>query len=47
LNCRTACFNLEEYQTAKVALEKGVSFAPNDSRFTNLIQQCERHIAAG
>jgi suppressor of G2 allele of SKP1 len=42
----TACFNLEEYQTAKVALEKGVSFAPNDSRFTNLIQQCERHIAA-
>ncbi|XP_045814032.1 protein SGT1 homolog B-like [Trifolium pratense] len=42
----TACFNLEEYHTAKVALEKGASFAPNDSRFTNLIQQCQRYIDA-
>lgn len=42
----TACINLEEYHTAKVALEKGASFAPDDSRFTNLIQQCQRFIAA-
>lgn len=45
--CRTACINLEEYHTAKIALEKGASFAPDDSRFTNLIQQCQRFIAAG
>jgi len=45
--CRTACINLEEYHTAKIALEKGASFAPHDSRFTNLIQQCQRFIAAG
>lgn len=42
---RTACIKLEEYHTAKVALEKGASFAPDDSRFTNLIQQCDRYIA--
>ncbi|XP_004511553.1 protein SGT1 homolog A [Cicer arietinum] len=42
----TACINLEEYHTAKVALQNGASFAPDDSRFTNLIQQCERYIAA-
>lgn len=41
----TACIKLEEYHTAKVALEKGASFAPDDSRFTNLIQQCDRYIA--
>ncbi|XP_058778313.1 protein SGT1 homolog A-like [Vicia villosa] len=41
----TACINLEEYHTAKVALEKGASIAPEESRFTNLIQQCERYIA--
>lgn len=40
----TACINLEEYHTAKVALEKGASIAPADSRFTNLIQQYERYI---
>lgn len=42
---RFACIKLEEYHTAKVALEKGASFAPNESRFTNLIQECDRYIA--
>ncbi|KAH9677522.1 protein SGT1-like [Citrus sinensis] len=41
----TACMKLEEYETAKVALEKGASLAPGDSRFTNLIKECEERIA--
>lgn len=41
----TACMKLEEYETAKVALEKGASLAPGDSRFTNLIKECDEHIA--
>lgn len=41
----TACMKLEEYETAKVALEKGSSLAPGDSRFTNLIKECEERIA--
>ncbi|CAN1751454.1 Protein SGT1 homolog [Linum perenne] len=42
-----ACMKLEEYQTAKAALDAGVSLAPNDqkSRFTNLIKECEDRIA--
>lgn len=42
---RTACIKLEEYHTAKLALQSGASFAPNDSRFTKLIEQCDQHIA--
>ncbi|KAF7828219.1 protein SGT1-like protein A-like [Senna tora] len=41
----TACVKLEEYHTAKTALEIGASFAQNDSRFSKLIKECERHIA--
>ncbi|KAK4431419.1 protein SGT1 [Sesamum alatum] len=41
----TACFKLEEYQTAKIALETGASLAPGDSRFTNLIKECDDRIA--
>lgn len=41
----TACFNLEEYQTAKAALETGAALAPGDQIFTNLIQQCDKRIA--
>ncbi|CAK9318228.1 unnamed protein product [Citrullus colocynthis] len=41
----TACLKLEEYQTAKVALETGSALAPGDSRFTNLIKECEKLIA--
>lgn len=41
----TACMKLEEYQTAKAALEAGASLAPGDARFTNLIKECEEHIA--
>ncbi|KAM7504816.1 hypothetical protein LguiB_003720 [Lonicera macranthoides] len=40
-----ACIKLEEYQTAKAALEKGASLAPGDSRFTNLIKECDEGIA--
>ncbi|KAL0304338.1 UNVERIFIED_CONTAM: protein SGT1 [Sesamum radiatum] len=40
-----ACFKLEEYQTAKMALETGASLAPGDSRFTNLIKECDERIA--
>ncbi|GFZ01462.1 phosphatase-like protein [Actinidia rufa] len=41
----TACFKLEEYHTAKAALEKGASLAQNDSRFTQLITECDERIA--
>lgn len=40
----TACIKLEEYHTAKVALQRGASIAPDDSRFTKLIQECDRCI---
>ncbi|XP_027360017.1 protein SGT1 homolog A-like isoform X1 [Abrus precatorius] len=41
----TACIQLEEYHTAKVALQNGASFAQDDSRFIKLIQDCDRYIA--
>lgn len=40
-----ACIKLEEYETAKTALETGASLAPGDSRFTNLISDCDVLIA--
>ena len=40
----TACMKLEEYYTAKSALEKGSSLAENDSRFTKLIEECDKSI---
>ncbi|KAF7148614.1 hypothetical protein RHSIM_Rhsim03G0192600 [Rhododendron simsii] len=40
-----ACIQLEEYQTAKAALEAGASLAPGDSRFMNLIKECDERIA--
>jgi len=36
---------LEEYHTAKAALEAGASFAEKDSRFSTLIKECEQCIA--
>ncbi|KAJ7969865.1 protein SGT1-like [Quillaja saponaria] len=41
----TACYKLGKYQTAKAALESGASLAPGDSRFTNLIKDCDKHMA--
>ena len=41
----TACIKLEEYQTAKAALEMGASLAPGDSKFTDLIKDCDELIA--
>jgi len=40
-----ACIKLEEYQTAKAALELGSSYANGDSRFTRLLKECEERIA--
>lgn len=36
---------LEEYETAKAALEIGASLDPGNPRFTNLIKQCDECIA--
>lgn len=36
---------LEEYQTAKAALEAGAALVPGDSRFTKLIKECDERIA--
>ncbi|KAI3517690.1 hypothetical protein L1887_16907 [Cichorium endivia] len=41
----TACFNLEEYQTAKAAFEAGASLVPYDTRFIEGIKKCEKCIA--
>ncbi|KAL8148347.1 protein SGT1 homolog [Apium graveolens] len=40
-----ACLRLEEYHTAKAALEIGASLASEDSRFVNLIKECDECIA--
>ena len=40
-----ACMKLEEYQTAKAALEFGASLAPGESRFANFIKECDKLIA--
>lgn len=36
---------LEEYHTAKAALEMGASLSQDASRFTKLIEECEKFIA--
>ncbi|KQK08808.1 protein SGT1 homolog [Brachypodium distachyon] len=40
-----ACIKLEEYQTAKAALELGSSYASGDARFARLIKECDDRIA--
>ncbi|KAK4262816.1 hypothetical protein QN277_028324 [Acacia crassicarpa] len=40
----TACLKLEDYHAAKVALETGASLSENDSRFTKMIEECNRHV---
>ncbi|XP_057446147.1 protein SGT1 homolog A-like [Lotus japonicus] len=41
----TACMKLEEYQTAKTALEMGATLSTDKSRFLNLIKECDKLIA--
>lgn len=38
---------IEDYQTAKAALEHGASLAPEDSRFTELLDECKKHVEGG
>lgn len=45
LVCSAACIKLEEYQTAKAALELGSSYASDDSRFARLLKECDERIA--
>lgn len=40
-----ACIKFEEYQTAKTALQIGAGLAPQNSRFSNLIKECDERIA--
>ncbi|TQE06496.1 hypothetical protein C1H46_007867 [Malus baccata] len=40
-----ACIKLEEYQTAKATLEIGAPLAPHETRFANLIKECDEKIA--
>lgn len=39
------CLKLQEYQTAKAALEIGASLSPDNPRFVNLIKECDKLIA--
>lgn len=41
----TACMKLEEYQTAKTAFQAGAALAPEDSRFSNFVKECDECIA--
>lgn len=41
----TACFNLEEYHTAKAAFEAGASLVPEDARFSEWVKKCDKCIA--
>ena len=45
LGCSIACMKLEEYQTAKEALERGASLAPGDPKLTDLLKECDELIA--
>ena len=36
---------LEEFQTAKAALEAGYALSPGDTRFEKLIKECDDQIA--
>ena len=36
---------LEEFQTAKAALEAGYALSPGDARFEKLIKECDDQIA--
>lgn len=36
---------LEEFSTAKAALEKGASIAPDESKFKKMIDECDLRIA--
>ncbi|XP_078431770.1 protein SGT1 homolog [Wolffia australiana] len=40
-----ACMKLEEFQTAKAALEAGFALSPGESRFAKLIKECDVRIA--
>ncbi|XP_050105409.1 disease resistance protein RUN1-like isoform X2 [Malus sylvestris] len=40
-----ACIKLKEYQTAKATLEIGAPLAPHETRFANLIKECDEKIA--
>ncbi|KAI3800194.1 hypothetical protein L1987_35504 [Smallanthus sonchifolius] len=40
-----ACFGLEEYQTAKTAFEAGSALAPEETRFSDWIEKCDKCIA--
>uniref|UniRef100_A0A6N2LI11 Protein SGT1 homolog n=1 Tax=Salix viminalis TaxID=40686 RepID=A0A6N2LI11_SALVM len=40
-----ACMKVGKYQNAKAALEAGTSLVPGESRFTNLIKECDELIA--
>ncbi|XP_073007901.1 protein SGT1 homolog [Typha latifolia] len=40
-----ACIKLEEYQTAKTALEVGYSLSPGEKRFLQLMKECDEHLA--
>lgn len=45
MSCSMACVKLEEYHTAKAALETGASLAQDDNRFTKFIKECDQKIA--
>ncbi|KAJ6370659.1 hypothetical protein OIU77_001216 [Salix suchowensis] len=40
-----ACMKVGKYENAKAALEAGTSLVPGESRFTNLIKECDELIA--
>jgi uncharacterized protein Usg len=42
--CRTACFHLEEYETALQCFEQGQQLAPDMPKFRNWIRKCKAEL---
>ena len=44
ITCRTACFNLDEFETAKDAFERGFALEPSNKSFQTWIRKCKVEI---
>ena len=45
--CRTALFNLEEYESAKDAFEAGLQLDPQSSAFKTWVRKCDAEMEGG
>lgn len=43
-SCRTACFHLEEYETALQCFQQGQQLAPDMTKFRTWIKRCQAEL---